>query len=322
MSEGLADSMSTMNFLPFTKVSHERQMITKFQADLGLLSVTVFWGTTFILSKLSLQEIPLPVFLFLRLTIAAIALNLFALRYRKEFTWQVVLHGFILGAVLYVSYLFQMWGIQFTSASNAGFITGLSVVLVPVFGFLFFREKSTLNVLLGVILAVTGLFLLTGAHPLYWNKGDMLVLVCSLAVTFHVIFTGRFAPRNNVYLLTCVQLAVISMFSMLALPFSNFTWPVIHTATFAVLIYLGLFGTVYAFLMQTSMQRFTTTARTALIFSMEPVFAALFAYLIAGEKLTATGWLGGGLIVCAMIAAELPVKRLQLLNKKTSDLQS
>ena len=282
-------------------------MISKFKADLGLLSVTLFWGTTFILSKQVLEVVPLPVFLFLRLTIAALALNLFALRFRKEWNKQVLMHGVILGVLLYFSYFFQMWGIQFTSASNAGFITGMSVVLVPIFGFLFFKYRPALNVLFGILFAVIGLLLLTGANPLNWNDGDLLVMICALAVAFHVIFTGRFAHRNNVYLLTAAQLGVVSLLTMFALPFSDFQWPVIQMNHWWLLIYLGLFGTVYTFLMQTAMQRFTTTARTALIFAMEPVFAALFAFLIAGEQLTISGWIGGLLIVLGMITAEIPL---------------
>lgn len=282
-------------------------MISKFKADLGLLSVTFFWGTTFILSKQVLEVIPLSVFLFLRLTIAAVALNLFALRYRREWNKQVLFHGFILGLFLYLSYFFQMWGIQYTSASNAGFITGMSVVLVPIFGFLFFKYRPAINVLFGIIFAVIGLLLLTGVNPLHWNDGDLLVLVCALTVAFHVIYTGRFAHRNNVYLLTAAQLATVSVLTMLALPFSDFQWPALKINHWWVLIYLGLFGTVYTFLMQTAMQRYTTTARTALIFAMEPVFATLFAFLIAGEQLTLSGWIGGLLIVLGMITAELPL---------------
>ena len=282
-------------------------MITKFRADLGLLSVTFFWGTTFIVSKLVLVDVPLPVYLVIRLTIAAVAMNLFALRFRKEWNLTLILNGSVLGVLLYVSYFFQMWGIQLTSASNAGFITGMSVVLVPVFGFFFFKLKPSVNVLFGIVLASAGLLLLTGANPLHWNDGDLLVLVCAVAVAFHVIYTGRFAPRHNVYLLTATMLTVVALLSAAALPFSNFEWPQLTLQHWEVLAYLGLFGTVFTFLMQTAMQRFTTTARTALIFAMEPVFAALFAWLIAGESLTLSGWIGGLLIVFGMVSAEVPV---------------
>jgi len=281
-------------------------LISKFKADLGLLSVTVFWGTTFVLSKLTLAEVPLTTYLFLRLTLAALALDLYALRFIKDLDKKTLLHGIILGILLYLSYLFQMWGIQHTTASNAGFITGMSVVLVPVFGYVFFRFKPALSVLMGISLATAGLLFLTGANPLAWNKGDILVLICTLTVAFHIIFTGKFAPQSNVYLLIAVQLSTVSVLTLFPLPFTGLSLPSLTTQSILTLIYLALFGTVFTYLMQTSMQRYTTTARTALVFSMEPVFAALFAYLIAGEVLGLRVCLGGALIVLGMISAEVP----------------
>lgn len=286
-------------------------MISKFRADLGLLSVTFFWGTTFIVSKMILLEVPLFVYLFLRLTIAAIAMDLYALRFIKELDKKTIRHGAVLGIFLYIGYLTQMWGIQYTSASNAGFITGLSVAMVPVFGFMFFKIRPVITALIGVGFAIIGLLLLTGANPLHWNKGDFLVLICAVSVAFHVIFTGKYAPKDNVYLLTAVQLTVVALFTVLVLPFGNYTWPQLNLTNISVLVYLGLMGTVFTFLMQTAMQRYTTTTRTAVIFAMEPVFAALFAFLIAGEQLTLSGWGGGLLIVLGMVSAEIPLSLFQ-----------
>jgi len=282
-------------------------LISKFQADLGLLTVTFFWGSTFIVSKIILEEVPLPVYLFLRFGIAAVILDIAAVRFVGELDKKTLIHGAVLGGLLYISYFFQMWGIQFTSASNAGFITGLSVALVPVAGFLFFKFKPSFTALIGVGFALIGLLLLTGANPLDWNKGDLLIFVCALAVAFHVIFTGKFAPQHNVYLLTAVQLTVLALLTIFALPFSEFKWPQFTIKNISALVYLGIMGTVFTFLMQTAMQRYTTTTRTAVVFAMEPVFAALFAFVIAGEMLSKSGWIGGLLIVFGMISAELPI---------------
>ncbi len=288
--------------------------MTRFKADLGLLSVTVFWGTTFIASKLLLVEISLATYMFYRLSLAALFMVMIAFKYRRELSRQVLIHGLILGILLYSSYFFQMWGIQQTSASNAGFITGLSVVLVPVFGFLFFKEKTTLQVWSSALLAVIGLLLLSGANPFKWNHGDLKVLICAILFAFHIIFTGKYSRINNVYLLTSVQLVVIAFFSFLVfLPQMN-ALPLPSTKNLLILLYLALFGTVFTFLMQTSMQRFTTVARTAVIFSMEPVFAALFAYLVAGETLSLQGWIGGLFIVLGMINAEFPYHKFKSAN--------
>lgn len=289
--------------------------MSRLQADLGLLSVTLFWGTTFIFSKIVLTDVPLTAYLFLRLGLAALILSVYALRFRKDWNIEVIKHGAVLGVILFSSYYLQMWGIQDTTASNAGFITGISVVLVPVFGFLFYKIKTTLPVWMSVILAISGLLLLSGANPFLWSKGDLKVLACAVVFTFHIIYTGRYSRLHNVYVLTAVQLAVVALFAFAAfLP----TWsrmPTISLKNWSILVYLALFGTVFTYLMQTSMQRFTTVTRTAIIFSMEPVFAALFAYLIADEQLTIQGWIGGSLIVLAMIVAEFPWKKLKAAKK-------
>jgi drug/metabolite transporter (DMT)-like permease len=198
-----------------------------------------------------------------------------------------------------------MWGIQYTSATNAGFITGINVVLVPIFSVLIFRDPPKLPSIIGVILAFIGLFFMSGGNFSELNIGDLLVLICSVVVAFHVLFTGKFAPKHNIYLLTAIQLTTTSILSILFFIFSDDKITKLNWNIFMVLTYLALFGTVYTFLMQTAMQRFTTATRTALVFTLEPVFAALFAFLIANETLNLYGWLGGALILAGMIVAEI-----------------
>jgi drug/metabolite transporter (DMT)-like permease len=139
----------------------------------------------------------------------------------------------------------------------------------------------------------------------YW-----LVFICAVVVTFHVIFTGKFAVRNDIYLLTMIQLATVALLALSLMLFDRQPLKNIPFTSYLILIYLALFGTVYTFLMQTAMQRYTTATRTALVFSMEPVFAALFAYLLAAETMDSLGWLGGGLIFSGMIIAEVKWRKL------------
>jgi len=287
-----------------------QKVISKTKADLGLLAVTIFWGTTFIVSKIALTEISLQNYLAIRLSLAAIVMNLIAVRFRKELNKRTIRDGIIIGIFLFISYVFQMWGIQYTSASNAGFITGINVVLVPIFCIIFFRDKPQIASVIGVFLAFFGLFLLSGGSLSKLNIGDSLVFICAIAVAFHVIFTGRYAPKNNIYLLTAVQLSTTAILSIIFAFFSSNLLVELTFNIFLVLAYLALFGTVFTFLMQTAMQRFTTATRTALVFSMEPVFAALFAYLIAGETLSVMGWTGGIFILAGMIVAELNWKQI------------
>jgi drug/metabolite transporter (DMT)-like permease len=279
--------------------------ITKTKADLVLVSVTIFWGSTFILSKNVLEEISLANYLAIRLILAALFISLYAQRYRSAYNTKTLQHGITLGIILFLSYLFQMWGIKYTTASNAGFITGLNVVLVPVFSILFFKDHPRIASIIGVSFATFGLFLLSGGNFSNLNLGDWLVFICAIAVTFHVILTGKYAPQHNIYLLTAIQLSTVGFLSLLFASLDGFTLPTLTTSTIIILIYLALFGTVYTFLMQTAMQRYTTATRTALVFSLEPVFAALFAYYIGNEILSMIGWIGGILIIFGMFVAEI-----------------
>jgi drug/metabolite transporter (DMT)-like permease len=284
--------------------------ISKTKADLGLVSVTIFWGTTFILSKNVLEEISLASYLAVRLVLAALFMGVYALRHRSDYNAGTLKHGMILGVLLFSSYVFQMGGIRYTSASNAGFITGLNVVLVPIFSVLLFRDRPRVASLIGVAFATFGLFLLSGGNFSNLTIGDWLVFICAIVVTFHVIFTGRYAPRHNIYLLTAIQLCTVAFLSTIFAAFDGIHLPSFSGETIVILVYLALFGTVYTFLMQTSMQRFTTATRTALVFALEPVFAALFAFIIGGEILTSLGWIGGGFIIFGMIVAEIDWKGL------------
>ncbi len=293
-----------------------KRTISKTTADFGLLSVTFFWGTTFIFSKQILESVPLLSFLAVRLSLAAIFMVIIALPKRKKLTKKTVIHGVILSFLLFFSYVTQMNGLKYTTASNAGFITGLSVVFVPLFSILFFKAHPKLNALIGVALATVGLLLLSGGNPFGWNKGDYLVLTCAVIFTFHVILTGKFSRENDIYLLTAVQLSATGILSMIALPFSNTPLYIPSTNNILLLIYLALFGTVYTFLMQTAMQQYTTNTRTALVFSMEPVFATLFAYIFADEILSPIAWLGGLLILSGMLSAEIEWADRLFKNKK------
>ena len=187
----------------------------------------------------------------------------------------------------------------------------LNIHYVPIFSIIFFRDKPRLASIIGVSFATVGLYYLSGGDYAALNKGDWLVFICAVTVTFHVIFTGKFSRQNNIYLLTAVQLVTTGILSLFLLFTYTDSGTSISISIISILFYLALFGSVYTFLMQTAMQRFTSATRTALVFSLEPVFAALFAFLIAGELMTTSGWIGGALILCGMLVAEIPWERIK-----------
>jgi drug/metabolite transporter (DMT)-like permease len=279
----------------------------KFRAALLLLVTTFFWGVTFTIVKEAINLVDVFVFLSQRFLLAAVIMLPFALWRRDRLNVRLLIHGGVLGCLLFASYAFQTVALKYTSASNTGFLTGLSVVLVPLFGALFFRQPIGRNIRWGVGLAVAGLFLLCSNGRLSFNNGDLLATVCGACVALHLLFTSRFArlASSDVYLLTTLQLITVGALSLATAGATGkrvFVWYPELLWTLAICV---LIATIFAFLVQTSMQREISPSHTALIFCTEPVFGAGYAYFAAGERLGVFGFTGAVLILAGMVISEV-----------------
>ena len=281
------------------------------KVDTSLVAVTLIWGATFVLVKQALADVSTLLFLTLRFSIAAVAL---ALIFRKEFrapnASASLLRGVVAGIFLFAGYVLQTAGLKFTSASKAGFITGLYVPLVPIIGGLVLQKMPRISELAGIAIAGTGMVLLTAQKDIFniWHdigRGDLLVAGCAAAFACHIVILGRFAPKSNLGVLTVAQIATGALLGA-----ATFWWvePVRITLTFNVWLALAvtsLLATALAFSVQTWAQRWSSPTRTALIFSLEPVFAWLTSYLVAGEVLSERGMAGAALILAGILMVEL-----------------
>jgi drug/metabolite transporter (DMT)-like permease len=277
----------------------------KFGAALLLITTTIFWGVTFTVVKEAVARVDVFLFLAQRFTLATALMIVPGLFWRGRPSLATCRAGLALGLALFAAYAFQTAALLYTSASNTGFLTGLNVVFVPILGALAFRQTVPRSAVWGVSLATAGLFLLCTGGTLAVNRGDLLGLVCAVCTALHILLTGRFAPRHDVYWLTTIQLGVIAIASICGALVTGQPVTVYHPFLLWPLLVCALFASIFAFLVQTAMQRHISPANTALIFCLEPVFAAAYAYLAAGERLTATGWFGAGLILAGMLIAEL-----------------
>jgi len=274
--------------------------------DFVLLLVAFVWGMTFIMVKQAIVEVGVYPFLFLRFTLSFICMILIFARRLTKIDKSVAFSGTLLGVFLFLAYAFQTTGLAYTSASNAGFITGLNVIFVPVLSIVVFRRMPAPLTIAGIIIATAGLFLLTGGQWGGFNRGDLLVLLCALCYAMHILFTGRYAPVMDVYLLATVQIGVVALFSLPFAISSLYCFPSgIPISVWMAIIFTGLLATVFAFVAQTSAQRFTPPARAALILLMESVFCAITARFYGGEKLSGVALAGGVLMVIGMALAEL-----------------
>lgn len=277
------------------------------RVDSSLIAVALIWGTTFILVKQALGGVSTLLFLTLRFAIATLALSLI---FRKEFrnakVRRAVRGGVIAGVFLFSGYVLQTFGLKHTSASKTGFLTGLYIPLVPLFSSLIYQKIPTMSEITGVLAAFTGMALMTiQSSFLDIGLGDVLVACCAVAYSFHILVLGRFAGSSNLGVLTVVQIATAAGLSAL-----TFWWAEpVHIQWSAelciALLVTSLLATALAFAVQTWAQRYSSPTRTALIFSMEPVFAWATSYLMAGEVLSKRAAVGGVLILAGILIVEL-----------------
>lgn len=288
------------------------------QADLLLLFVAGIWGATFPLVKnatdVNAGGVPTYWFLAARFTLAALVLAPMLWRRRARLTPTTWAAGGLLGLLLFLGYAFQTVGLGLTSSSKAGFITGLGVILVPGIAFVWLKIRPRPIVLLGVGLALVGLGFLSldGVSALSW--GDFLVLLGAINFALHMVGISRFGETHDTVLLATIQIGTAALLSWgmhlgtESLPTQVDWWGGTGNVVMAVLI-CGLFATALAFLLMNVLQPFTTPAHASLIYTTEPIWGAVFSFLLLGERLTTAGYLGALLIVGGMVVAELPIGR-------------
>ena len=284
-----------------------RNKLYEFRADLLLLTVAIAWGVTFLMVQDAISTTPVYAFLFFRFTLASILMFIISYRFLNELNKKTILYGVILGIFLFSAFATQTFGLIYTKSSIVAFITGLNVICVPFLTYLFFKDKIKLNVLIASFIAVIGLYLLTMSGTLVFEKGEFLTLICAILFALQIIFTGKFSNQVNVFLLVLFQLITVSILALIfSLSLDSATFNISYNyAFFKAVIITAIFATVYAFLIQTYMQQFTTATKTAIIFTMEPVSAAIFAYFTVNEVLTIVQFIGAVLIILATLIAEL-----------------
>ncbi|MET0201519.1 MAG: DMT family transporter, partial [Gaiellaceae bacterium] len=259
-------------------------------ALLALIAVTAVWGVTFVQVKDAIDLYPLFAFLAVRYAIATGALALVGGRRLRTLGRPGLAAGTVLGLLLGLGIGLQTAGLERTTVSSTGFITGLYVVLTPLFGLVLFRTRLGLEVWLGVTLAVVGLAMLSGVH-VGSPGGNLLVLASTSAQALQILMVERYAPRYDAIALTLVQMAACFVgFLVIALALGELEVPRGWTVWGALLV-TGVFASALAYLIQVWAQRRLSAARIALVFSLETVFAGLFGYWLSGDRL---GWLGWG----------------------------
>jgi drug/metabolite transporter (DMT)-like permease len=270
-----------------------------------LFACTAIWGSTFAVTKNALDTSSPLLFVAARFALATLLLAPWVLKDLRRMTSRALGRGLWLGVLLFAGFATQTVGLRYTTASKSGFITGMLVVLTPIFQLVLERRAPRLGNLAGVGLVTLGLYLLTSPEGSAFNVGDALTLACAVAYALFIVFLDIFTKEHDPSQLTFVELAATSLLAVASAPFLEDLRFSLDGETLGAIAYLALFATLGALYLQARYQRETTPTRAALIFSLEPVFAALFAYLLRGERLGALGIVGGSVIVAGVLLSEL-----------------
>lgn len=281
--------------------------IKELGADFLLLLVAIAWGSTFFIVQDAVGETPVYTFLFWRFFLAALLMSLISYKHLKNLNKEVLKAGGVLGLFMFLGYAFQTFGLKYTFSSTVGFITGLNVIVVPFASYLIFKHKASIYSLIGAITASVGLYYLTLNSEIGFSLGEFYAFVCAIMFALHIVFTDYLSKRHNVYLLVSIQFFTVALCSLVGglVMDGNIMPAKVDELLINAIVITVLFATIFAFWVQTAMQRFTTAAKTAIIFTMEPVSAGVFGYFFAGELLSWMQMFGAALILGGMLIAEM-----------------
>jgi len=289
---------------PYSAPVPDRALLRRLAADAALFAVATSWGATFPLAKRLLLELPPFYYLALRFALASVLLFAVAGRQLPRLGKRGLMDGLILGALLTAGYGFQTVGLRTASATVAAFLTGLSVVMVPLIGALRGRRPG-LVAWIGVLCAALGLALLTlraGAGTRF-GTGEILLLCCALSFAVHIVYQSQVAQNSPALPLGLVQITTVAFLTLLFSLGEPHPWGLTPYATWA-LVAMAVVCTAAAFTIQAWAQRFTPATHVGLLFAFEPVAAALFAGAWLGERLSGGQWLGAGFILAGIVLAE------------------
>ena len=280
---------------------------TALLATLALLAMTACWGSTFFLIKDLLDRVPTLDFLAVRFAIASVALLLMAPRALGRLTADSRRHAAVLGLLYGSGQILQTAGLAHTPASVSGFITGMYVVATPVFAALLLRSRITPVTWGAVLLAVLGLGVLT-LNGFSVGYGEALTFVAALLYALHIVGLGAWSDPGQAMGMAIVQIIVIAVVCLVCTAPDGIVLPD-RLSDWVAIVYMAVFAGALAIVGQTWAQAHLAPTRTAIVMSMEPVFAAFFAVLLGGESLTSRMLVGGVLVLAAMLVVELVPRR-------------
>ncbi|QAT41222.1 DMT family transporter [Clostridium sp. JN-9] len=280
------------------------------QADLMLFIVTLFWGASYLLIKISLDYMGEINLVALRFSIGFILSFIIFYKRILKVDFKTVKYAMILSSILFVDYIILNYGIKYSSITNAGFINSLTVIFIPVLSAVFLKQKPEKQVMLGIFLCTIGIGLLTINGRFQMGFGDLMCMLNAVLYAAHIIITGKLTKGADSVSLGVLQLGFVGLYSTIfSFIFETPTLPPNFKCWISVIV-LSIFCTAFAFVVQTTSQQYTSASHTGLIFTLEPVFSAVIAFFFAGEVLTVRGYFGAVILLAGVLLGEVDLKSL------------
>ena len=304
-------------------------VVQKYKGELILLLITLFWSATFVIVKELLSDISSMLFIGLRFLIAG--LILLPIIIRKKIKWKGVNFKLpmILGVLLFLGFSTQTIGLKYTSATKSAFLTGSAVIIIPILQTLIEKRKPKNGSIIGVVIVLFGILLLSGGNSIFtlledlvanFNFGDGMTLVCALFFALYVVYLDLISNKYNFWLLLMIQIVVTGFLAFVfsfIFDFTNFEsikinlTPQLGTG----ILYTAIFASLFTTALQTKYQKLVTPTKAGIVYSFEPIFAAVIAYLAIGERITTFGLIGASLIFIGLIISEVFDDIIKYLRK-------
>jgi len=271
--------------------------------NFAMLTAAIVWGSTFIVIKKSLIGMHAVTLVCYRFALASLFMGVILIFLRKK-PWKNLKEGLILGLLLFISYVTQSLALYYMMVVDAGFISGLFVIFVPIFSFACGREKLRWNFIVATILAAIGLWSVTGGIESF-KWGDSLMLVSALFFALHILYADFVVKKCDIWVLNFQQFLVVALASFFGILLFELPWTISSWNIAWGILYLSLFANVLGYAVQLGAQKTISPTMCALILSLEPVFAAIFAWTIGGEEIIMADIVGGVMIIAAIICAQI-----------------
>ncbi len=298
--------------------------MNKFKGEIALLTATLIWGATFTIIKSALHDVSPLIFISLRFTFAALLLVPFLFKAIKDITRPVLIGGTLLGLFYFLGFSTQTIGLNYTSATKSGFITGSFVLFTPVLQIILERKPPSIGSLLGIVLVITGLVFLSSSGTSLlsvfseigegFNLGDFFTLLCAFFFSLYVVYLDIISKKYDFKPLVFLQIAVTGFLGIISTiilsitgleaPHFEFTMNLIFAVG-----YTSILATIVTTILMTKYQKLILPARAGIIYSLEPIFAAAVAFFVLREKISNFGFIGGALIFSGLLVSELIDKK-------------